>query len=50
MIFIAIFNKDGSQWMGNKNWNIGANLSTGEKGWTDVEAEAMLSEIGRAHV
>ncbi|MBP8075481.1 MAG: translocation/assembly module TamB domain-containing protein, partial [Phocaeicola sp.] len=32
-----------SQWMGNKNWNIGANLSTGEKGWTDVEAEAMLS-------
>ena len=29
--------------MGNKNWNIGANLSTGEKGWTDVEAEAMLS-------
>lgn len=20
-----------SQWMGNKNWNIGANLSTGEK-------------------
>lgn len=32
-----------SQWMDNKNWNIGANLSTGEKGWTDVEAEAMLS-------
>lgn len=32
-----------SQWMANKNWNIGANLSTGEKGWTDVEAEAMLS-------
>ena len=32
-----------SQWMGNKNWNIGANLSTGEKGWTDVDAEAMLS-------
>lgn len=32
-----------SQWMNNKNWNIGANLSTGEKGWTDVEAEAMLS-------
>ncbi len=31
-----------SQWMNNKNWNIGANLSTGE-GWTDVEAEAMLS-------
>ena len=32
-----------SQWMENKNWNLGANLSTGEKGWTDVEAEAMLS-------
>lgn len=32
-----------SQWMDSKNWNIGANLSTGEKGWTDVEAEAMLS-------
>ncbi len=31
-----------SQWMNNKNWNIGANLSTGE-GWTDVEAAAMLS-------
>ena len=32
-----------SQWVENKNWNIGANLSTGEKGWTDVEAEAILS-------
>lgn len=32
-----------SQWMDNKNWNIGANLSTGDKGWTDVEAEAVLS-------
>lgn len=31
-----------SQWMDNKNWNIGANLSTGE-GWSDVEAEAILS-------
>ncbi len=31
-----------SQWMDNKNWNIGANLSTGED-WTDVEAAAMLS-------
>ncbi len=31
-----------SQWMNNKNWNIGANLSTGED-WTDVEAAAMLS-------
>ena len=32
-----------SQWMDNENWNLGANLSTGEKGWTDVEAEAILS-------
>ena len=32
-----------SQWMDNKNWNIGANLSTGLEGWTDVEAEAVLS-------
>lgn len=32
-----------SQWMDNKNWNLGANLSSGEKGWTDVEAEAILS-------
>ena len=32
-----------SQWMDNKNWNLGANLSTGEKGWTDVEAQAILS-------
>ena len=27
----------------NNNWNIGTNLSTGEKGWTDVEFEGMLS-------
>jgi hypothetical protein len=32
-----------SQWMDSENWNLGANLSTGEKGWTDVEAEAILS-------
>lgn len=32
-----------SQFMDNKNWNIGANLSTGQQGWSDVEAEAMLS-------
>lgn len=27
----------------NNNWNIGTNLSTGERGWTDVEFEGMLS-------
>mgnify|MGYP003310369839 CR=1 FL=1 len=32
-----------SQWTENKNWNIGANFSTGQEGWTDVEAEAILS-------
>ena len=32
-----------SQVMENKNWNIGANFSTGQEGWTDVEAEAILS-------
>ena len=32
-----------SQWTENKNWNIGANLSTGQEGWSDVEAEAILS-------
>ncbi len=32
-----------SQVMENKNWNIGANLSTGQQGWSTVEAEAMLS-------
>lgn len=32
-----------SQVMENKNWNIGANLSTGQEGWSDVEAEAILS-------
>lgn len=32
-----------SQVMENKNWNFGANLSTGQQGWSDVEAEAILS-------
>jgi hypothetical protein len=32
-----------SQVMENKNWNIGANFSTGQNGWNDVEAEAILS-------
>lgn len=32
-----------SQWTENKNWNIGANLSTGQQGWSNVEAEAILS-------
>jgi hypothetical protein len=27
----------------NNNWNIGTNLSTGEKGWTDMEVEGILS-------
>jgi hypothetical protein len=27
----------------SQNWNVGTNLSTGDKGWTDVEAEAILS-------
>lgn len=32
-----------SQAMENENWNIGANFSTGQEGWSDVEAEAILS-------
>ena len=32
-----------SQVMENKNWNIGANLSSGQDGWNRVEAEAILS-------
>jgi len=32
-----------SQVMENKNWNIGANLSSGMDGWNAVEAEAILS-------
>lgn len=27
----------------NNNWNIGTNFSTGEKGWTDMEFQGMLS-------
>lgn len=27
----------------NNDWNIGTNFSTGQKGWTDVEFEGMLS-------
>lgn len=32
-----------SQVIDSQNWNFGTNLSTGDKGWTDVEAEAILS-------
>lgn len=32
-----------SQVIDNENWNVGTNLTTGEKGWSDVEAEAILS-------
>lgn len=32
-----------SQVINNQNWNVGTNLTTGEKGWSDVEAEAILS-------
>lgn len=32
-----------SQMINNNNWSIGTNLSTGSKGWTDVEIEGMLS-------
>ena len=32
-----------SQIIDSNNWNIGTNLSTGEKGWTDMEFETMLS-------
>ena len=28
---------------GNQNWNIGANLSTGDTGWSDMDVEGMLS-------
>ena len=27
----------------NNNWNVGTNLSTGQKGWTDMEFEGVLS-------
>lgn len=32
-----------SQIIDNNNWNLGTNLSTGERGWTDVEVEGILS-------
>lgn len=32
-----------SQWTEGKNWNFGANLSSGESGWSDMGAEAVLS-------
>ncbi len=32
-----------SQVIDSQNWNIGTNLSTGQNGWNDVEAEAFLS-------
>ncbi|NDV59955.1 translocation/assembly module TamB domain-containing protein [Bacteroides sp. 519] len=32
-----------SQFLENKNWNFGTNLSTGERGWTDIELEGVLS-------
>jgi hypothetical protein len=32
-----------SQVIDNNNWNIGTNFSTGEKGWTDMEVEGILS-------
>ena len=32
-----------TQVIDNQNWNIGTNLTTGEKGWSDVEAEAILT-------
>lgn len=32
-----------SQMINSSNWNLGTNLSTGDKGWSDVEAEAILS-------
>lgn len=32
-----------SQVIDSRNWNFGTNLSTGTKGWSNVEAEAILS-------
>ena len=32
-----------SQIVDNSNWSIGTNLSTGTKGWTEVEVEGVLS-------
>ena len=33
-----------SQVFETNNWNIGTNLSTGDKGWTDMEVEGILSD------
>ena len=32
-----------SQMITSQHWNVGTNLSTGQRGWSDVEAEAILS-------
>lgn len=32
-----------SQAINSSNWNFGTNLSTGDKGWTDMEVEGILS-------
>lgn len=32
-----------SEVINSRNWNVGTNLTTGERGWSDVEAEAILS-------
>lgn len=32
-----------AQMINNNNWSFGTNLSTGNKGWTDVEVEGVLS-------
>lgn len=37
------FNNILSQVLNTNNWNFGTNLSTGQKGWTDVEFEGLLS-------
>lgn len=37
------FNNLLSQVINMNNWNFGTNLSTGQKGWTDVEFEGILS-------
>ena len=43
MIYLTKISFDEREKHENKNWNIGANLSTGQDGWSDVEAEAILS-------
>lgn len=37
------FNNALSHIIDSNNWNVGTNLSTGERGWTDFEFESMLS-------